>query len=185
MQRRGYHAIHGDRELVYQVGPETGAPTVGFKPEHHIWHVDKVKALVDNQDDAVTFFCGGSRNYLKFIALFDGVFVLRPTWKPLSGGLMSEWRWTQLTGEADQRNGKLVPECIKRKKGFPKTGLQSMPPHRSRTSLTKFSVKSKQMNTNDSKSPESTRHSPRCFPEIQQCQKVGRKTCHFPLNFLF
>ena len=76
LQRRGYHAIHGDRELAYQGDPETGTPTDGFKPEHHIWHVDKVKALVDNQDEAVTFFCGGSRNYPKFIDLFDGVFVL-------------------------------------------------------------------------------------------------------------
>ncbi len=76
LQRRGYHAIHGDRELAYQGDPETGTPTDDFKPEHHIWHVDKVKALVDNQDEAVTFFCGGSRNYPIFIDLFDGVFVL-------------------------------------------------------------------------------------------------------------
>ncbi|WP_449623164.1 AAA family ATPase [Robertmurraya sp. Marseille-Q9965] len=76
LQRRGYHAIHGDRELAYQGNPETGTPTDGFKAEHHIWHVDKVKALVANQDEAVTFFCGGSRNYPKFIDLFDGVFVL-------------------------------------------------------------------------------------------------------------
>jgi dephospho-CoA kinase len=76
LQRRGYHAIDGDNELVYQGDPETGSPTEGFKPENHIWHVDKVKALVANQDEAVTLFCGGSRNYHKFIDLFDGVFVL-------------------------------------------------------------------------------------------------------------
>jgi hypothetical protein len=76
MQRRGYHAIHGDRELAYQGDPETGNPTDGFKPEHHIWHLDKVKALVANQDEAVTFLCGGSRNFPKFIDLFDSVFVL-------------------------------------------------------------------------------------------------------------
>ncbi|WNQ09631.1 AAA family ATPase [Paenibacillus aurantius] len=76
LQRRGYHAIHGDRELVYQGDPETGTPTEGFKPENHIWHVDKVKSLVANQDEGVTFFCGGSRNFPKFIDLFDGVFVL-------------------------------------------------------------------------------------------------------------
>ena len=28
LQRRGYHAIHGDRELAYQGDPETGEPTV-------------------------------------------------------------------------------------------------------------------------------------------------------------
>lgn len=76
LQRRGYQAIHGDRELAYQGDPETGAPTDGGTHEHHIWHVDKVKALVDNQDEPVTFFCGGSRNFSKFINLFDGVFVL-------------------------------------------------------------------------------------------------------------
>jgi hypothetical protein len=44
--------------------------------EHHIWDVEKVNAFVANQDEAVTFFCGGSRNSSKHIALFDGVFVL-------------------------------------------------------------------------------------------------------------
>lgn len=76
LQRRGYHAIHGDRELAYQGDPETGDPTEGFKHGHHIWHVGKVKSLVANKGSAVTFFCGGSRNFSKFIDLFDGVFVL-------------------------------------------------------------------------------------------------------------
>jgi hypothetical protein len=76
LRRRGYHAIHGDRELAYQGDPETGKPTDGRTHERHIWHVDKVKALVANQDEAITFFCGGSRNFSKFIGLFDGVFVL-------------------------------------------------------------------------------------------------------------
>ena len=48
LQRRGYHAIHGDRELARHA----------------------------NQAEAETFFCGGSRNYSDFIGLFDGVFVL-------------------------------------------------------------------------------------------------------------
>ena len=84
LQRRGYQAIDGDRELVYRGDPETGlpaapetdAPTAIWISEHHIWDVEKVKALVANQDEAVTFFCGGSRNSSKFIELFDGVFVL-------------------------------------------------------------------------------------------------------------
>jgi len=76
LQRRGYHAIHGDRELAYQGDPDTGKPMAGFAHEHHIWHVAKVKALITNQDEAVTFFCGGSRNSSYFIDLFDGVFVL-------------------------------------------------------------------------------------------------------------
>jgi hypothetical protein len=75
LQRRGYHAIHGDRELRYQGDPETDAPTDdrAYSP---LWDVEKVKAIVANQDAAVTFFCGGSRNSSKFIELFDGVFVL-------------------------------------------------------------------------------------------------------------
>lgn len=76
LQRRGYYAINGDNELAYQGDPETGKPTDGLKHEHHIWNVDRVKALVASQDEQVTFFCGGSRNFSKFIDLFDGVFVL-------------------------------------------------------------------------------------------------------------
>jgi gluconate kinase len=76
LQRRGYHAINGDRELAYQGDPETGIPMDGLEHEHHIWQVEKVKALVANQGEAVTFFCGGSRNFSKFIDLFDRVFVL-------------------------------------------------------------------------------------------------------------
>ena len=44
--------------------------------EHQIWDVEKVQAYIANQEEAVTFFCGGSRNFAKFIDLFDGVFVL-------------------------------------------------------------------------------------------------------------
>ena len=76
LQRRGYYAINGDTELAYQGDPEAGKPTDGLTHEHHIWHVDKVKALVANQDEAVAFFCGGSRNFSRFIDLFDGVFIL-------------------------------------------------------------------------------------------------------------
>jgi hypothetical protein len=84
LQRRGYHAINGDRELAYQGDPETGKLTAGlvhdpsavFTHEHHIWNVEKVENMVANQDRSVTFFCGHSRNVSKFIDLFDGVFIL-------------------------------------------------------------------------------------------------------------
>jgi broad-specificity NMP kinase len=39
LQRRGHHAIHGDRELAYRGDPETGEPMEGFGHEHHIWDV--------------------------------------------------------------------------------------------------------------------------------------------------
>jgi hypothetical protein len=84
LQRRGYQAIHGDRELAYRGDPQTGlpiapdggAPTADWISKHWIWDVEKVKAYIANQDEAVTFFCGGSRNFSKFIDLLDGVFVL-------------------------------------------------------------------------------------------------------------
>ena len=75
LQRRGYQAIHGDRELRYQGDPETGTPT-DDRALSPLWDVEKVKAFVADQDEAVTFFCGGSRNFSKFIDLLDGVFVL-------------------------------------------------------------------------------------------------------------
>jgi len=76
LQSRGYHAINGDTELAYQGDPETGDPVEGRTHELHIWHVDRVKALVASNDTAITFFCGGSRNFSDFIELFDGIFVL-------------------------------------------------------------------------------------------------------------
>jgi gluconate kinase len=76
LQRRGYHAIHGDRELAYQGDPETGQPTDTRTHQNHIWDVDRVRDLVADQGEPVTFFCGGSRNFPKFIDRFDGVFVL-------------------------------------------------------------------------------------------------------------
>lgn len=76
LQRRGYLAINGDTALAYQGDPETGEPLAGVTHEHHIWDVDRVRALIADQDEEVTFFCGGSRNFSKFVSLFDGVFVL-------------------------------------------------------------------------------------------------------------
>ena len=84
LQRRGYHAVNGDRELAYLGDPETGEPAADlthepsaiFRSEHHIWNVKKLETLVADHDEAVSFFCGNSRNSSRFIDLFDGVFVL-------------------------------------------------------------------------------------------------------------
>lgn len=84
---RGYHVIHGDRELAYQGDPRTGEPLdhstyeqstvdVAFGHRHHLWDVAKVKSLVADRSRPISFFCGGSRNFHRFIDLFDGVFVL-------------------------------------------------------------------------------------------------------------
>jgi hypothetical protein len=76
LQRRGIQAIHGDRELAYQGDPKPGEPTPGQTHEHHIWNLERVRDLAAKRDAALTFFCGGSRNFEQFLDLFDGVFVL-------------------------------------------------------------------------------------------------------------
>jgi hypothetical protein len=76
LNRRGYRAINGDTDLAYQGDPETGEAIDSAVHEHHIWDVGRVRALASEQHDAVTFFCGGSRNFPRFIDLFDEVFVL-------------------------------------------------------------------------------------------------------------
>ena len=73
--RRGYAAIHGDRELRYQGRPTTFA-SPQIRHANNLWDVEKVRRLAANQDDEVTFFCGGSRNFKQFIDLFDEVFIL-------------------------------------------------------------------------------------------------------------
>jgi len=88
LERRGYDVVHGDRVLAYLGDPETGQPldddlarlraadNVTWAHEHWIWDVDKVRALIADQRSPATFFCGGSRNWRRFVDLFDAVFVL-------------------------------------------------------------------------------------------------------------
>src|SRR5215216_4390080 len=87
LQRRGYHVIHGDREVKYRGDPKTGEPVnepvheserdkAVWQQEHHLWDIDKVKSVIADHSKAISFFCGGSRNFSKFIDLLDGVFVL-------------------------------------------------------------------------------------------------------------
>ena len=76
LRRRGWHAVNGDRELAYQGDPRTGEALAGLAHEHHVWDVGKVRALAADRRHAASFFCGGSRNFFRFIDVFDGVFVL-------------------------------------------------------------------------------------------------------------
>src|SRR3954449_5526600 len=76
LNRRGYQAVNGDTDLAYQGDPETGSASDTALHEHHIWDVGRVRALVADHQEPVTFFCGGSRNFSRFIDLFDQVFVL-------------------------------------------------------------------------------------------------------------
>ena len=74
--RRGYHAINGDTELAYQGDPRTGEPTDTADHEHHLWDVDLVRAIAADGHARATFFCGGSRNFHRFLGVFDEVFLL-------------------------------------------------------------------------------------------------------------
>jgi broad-specificity NMP kinase len=120
IQRRGYHCIHGDRELAYQGDPKTGEPLEGLAHEHHIWDVDKVRALVADQSHAVSFFCGGSRNFDCFIDCFDGVFVLEIDLHTLN---------QRLAGRADdewggqERERQLIARLHSTKEDVPKNAI--------------------------------------------------------------
>ena len=76
LQRRGHHAVNGDTELAYQGDPETGEPTDTALHEHHLWDMDRVRALVADRHQPATFLCGGSRNVADVVDLVDEVFVL-------------------------------------------------------------------------------------------------------------
>ena len=87
LQRRGYHVIHGDRELKYRGDPQTGQPLeepvhanetdkAEWRQKHHCWDLEKVNAVIKDDSVPVSFFCGGSRNRHQFIDKLDGVFIL-------------------------------------------------------------------------------------------------------------
>ncbi|MEI2666077.1 AAA family ATPase [Rossellomorea sp. LJF3] len=120
LQRRGYQAIHGDRELAYQGDPETCEKTDTASHENHIWDVDKVIALVDNKNEPVTFFCGGSCNFSKFIDLFDGVFVLEIDIETLNRRL-DERPEDEFGGKKSERE--LIVRLHETKEDIPKNGM--------------------------------------------------------------
>lgn len=76
LQRRGLHAVHGDRELAYQGDPVTGVPTDTASHQHHLWDLGRVQAVVSDRSVPTSYLCGGSRNVERFVDLFDRVFVL-------------------------------------------------------------------------------------------------------------
>ncbi|HEU4329183.1 MAG TPA: AAA family ATPase [Roseiflexaceae bacterium] len=123
LQRRGYHAVHGDRELAYWVDLKTGEPVDDSTNEHRmwIWDVEKVRALAADQNHAITFFCGGSRNSDHFIDLFDNVFVLEVDLDTLNRRLAArpedEWGGTASEGESFARLQHATKE------GLPKSAI--------------------------------------------------------------
>ena len=120
LARRGYQSINGDMDLAYQGDPETGAAIDSAVHEHHIWDVSRVRALVADHREPVTFFCGGSRNFLKFIDLFDGVFVLDVDLETLHGRLdqRSPDEWGSTPSERD-----LIVRLHRTREDIPRTGV--------------------------------------------------------------
>jgi hypothetical protein len=120
LRRRGYHAINGDTDLAYQGDPQTGAAVDGVGHETHIWDVAKVEALVADPSIAIAFFCGGSRNFPRFIHLFDQVFVLDVDLDTLNRRLATrpEGHWG---GRAEERA--LIARLHATKEDVPKDGV--------------------------------------------------------------
>ncbi|HYF65506.1 MAG TPA: AAA family ATPase [Herpetosiphonaceae bacterium] len=109
LQRRGYQAIHGDRELAYWGDPTTGEPVPDCAGAQRtwLWNVEKLSALLADQTYAATFFCGGSRNSDRFIKMMDGVFVLEIDLDTLNRRLATRpedaWGGSASEGEAFAR----------------------------------------------------------------------------------
>ena len=87
LRRRGYHVLHGDRELAYWGDPQTGEridepahsskmDKAVWQQKHHVWDLDKVISAINDHSMAASFFCGGSRNFHRLIDLLDAVFIL-------------------------------------------------------------------------------------------------------------
>ena len=120
LSRRGYLAINGDRELAYQGDPETGEATDTALHQHHIWDVGRVREFVADDQEPVTFFCGGSRNFSTFIELFDEVFVLDIDLKTLHQrlGQRPQGEWGSRPSERD-----LIVRLHRTKEDIPGTGV--------------------------------------------------------------
>lgn len=131
LARLGYQAIHGDRELVYRGDPETGAPIPkedwqddpAWFGEHQIWDLKKVRAYVESDEAEITFFCGGSRNFAKFVSLLDGVFILDVDKDEMNRRIAErvEVDPTDFGATPDERA--LIQELYDSKKDIPKTGI--------------------------------------------------------------
>ncbi|MCA9874827.1 MAG: AAA family ATPase [Anaerolineales bacterium] len=121
LRRRGYHAIHGDRELAYFGDLETGEPLDDCASENRswIWDVEKVRALAADHSHLASFFCGGSRNSDRFLDLFDEVFVLEIDLDTLNRRLAArpenEWGGTASEGESFARLQHETKEGLPRK----------------------------------------------------------------------
>jgi len=135
LHRRGYHVLHGDRELKYQGDPETGerinepvhkseSDKARWQQEHLLWDVDRVKSVIADHSRTISFLCGGSRNFPKFIELFDGVFILEVNdldtlYRRLDERVARDP--TDWGGEPEEKE--LVARLYQTKEGVPSNGI--------------------------------------------------------------
>ena len=82
--------------------------------------MSRVQTLVAEQNEAATFFCGGSRNFAKFIDLFDEVFVLDVDLDTLQSRIDQRPRdeWGSEPSERD-----LIVRLHGTKEDIPRTGI--------------------------------------------------------------
>jgi adenylate kinase family enzyme len=131
LQRRGYHVLHGDRELSLRGDPQTGLPLAAppmaamlqdpaWVHEHHIWDENKVRELAADRHQPMSFFCGGARNVPRFIALFDAVFVLEVDRDTLNRRLDARPE-DEFGGRPDERE--LILRLHETRSDLPKAGI--------------------------------------------------------------
>jgi thymidylate kinase len=123
LARRGYQAIHGDRDLRYEEEPsdeQWQALSAETRHALNLWDVERVRALAGNHEHEVTFFCGGSRNFSQFIELFDYVFILDVDLETLNRRLdgRDENDWGKLPDERE-----LVLRLHASKEDIPSDGI--------------------------------------------------------------
>lgn len=124
LMRRGYSTVNGDKELAYQGDPETGIPVEGFAHQTHIWDVEKALKLINDKNNKVLFFCGGSRNSHKFINEFDRVFVLDVDNETIKERLATraEVSWGNNWGKSKEQL-ELVLKLNETKEDIPRDGI--------------------------------------------------------------
>ena len=90
--------------------------------EHQIWDLEKVKAYISNKDEDLTFFCGGSRNFSKFIYLLDGVFILDVDLKTMNQRINERVAVDPTDFGAKPEERELILHLFNSKQDIPKSG---------------------------------------------------------------
>ncbi len=130
LEKRGCHVIHGDRELAYCGDPETGEPvtpntekpSAKWRSAHHIWDLEKVQRHIDSDAEDCTFFCGGSRNFSKFVDLLDGVFILDVDCETMMARIDKRISVDPSDFGATEEERSLILELHETKRDIPKIG---------------------------------------------------------------